>query len=331
MNDRIVALPVANKGQKPSVPTSQFEDCCQLYHQRLGSLALIKQLNQLIEAVQKHRGLSMALLAGDDAFAEEFSTLQQSLDRRIAMLRAFAVHSGNLLNRAEREKIDAAWLTLRSDWQDDTVIDNFELHSHFIDQLLSQMTRLGRHLERPMYECLQDSSENLSPEFAVAPGVNSFRVVLQLGLLAFVCKLMPDMIELIAKIRGLATHAMVAGECSELFADKLRFLLRCARAQREKLGMGMGRMTDEVRDEIPSLPMIKTYDLKLMYMLDKVEHEVLASTQIATDQHSFFALGSDIIGVYVDVVNQGLDLLQRWHEEQLEEWLLGEAKSIQGS
>lgn len=327
MENRIVALPVKNADKQSIVVQNQFEDCCSLYHQRLHSLALIKQLNQLIEAVQKHRGLSMALLAGDASFTDEFLALQHSLDRRIAMLGAFARHSGNLLSRIDRENIDAAWQTLKLDWQDDTVIDNFELHSHFIDQLLNLMTSLGRYLERPMYECLQDAViRNTEQGGELSGSVNSFRVVMQLGLLAFVCKQMPDMIELIAKIRGLATHAMVVGECSQDFSDKLRYLIRCAKTQREKLGMGMGRMTDSIRDQLPSLPMIKTYDLKLMYMLDKVEHEVLASQRIATDQHSFFELGSDIIGVYVDVVSQGLDLLHHWHEEQLEEWLLGEVK-----
>lgn len=330
MSDRIVALPVTRKVTKTSTENNHFDDCCELYHQRLNSLHLIKQLNQLIEAVQKHRGISMALLAGDASFADEFLVLQGSLDRRVAMISAFGKQSGNLLNRTDREAIHAAWMTLRSDWQDDTVIDNFELHSHFIDQMLAQMTRLGRNLERPMYECLDDVIKQ-NPDDSKSSGVNSFRVVMQLGLLAFVCKQMPDMIELIAKIRGLATHAMVVGECDQLFGDKLKYLIRCAKTQREKLGMGMGRMTDSVKDHMPSIPMIKTYDLKLMYMLDKVEHEVLSSKHIATDQHSFFELGSDIISVYISGVNQGLDLLNHWHDEQLEEWLLGAAKGHQGA
>ncbi len=322
MNNQLVALAVQQDAEQEMLKQSRYDECCRFYRQRLDALALIKQLNQLSKSVQKHRGLSMALLAGDEDFSAEFTAMQRELDRRIAMIRAFVRQSGELLSDNEQQKIEDSWMTLRSDWHDDAVIDNFELHSHFIEQLLNFMTRLGKYLERPMFDCLVESTcaENQS----VMPSLNGQRVVMQLGLLAFVCKLMPDMIELVAKVRGLATHAMVVGECSDLCGHKLRYLMRCVLAQREKLNLGMSRMTENVREQIPSLPMIKTYDLKLMYMVDKVEQEVLSDEGVSSDQHSFFALASDIIGVYVEVVNEGLELLQHWQEQQLEDWMMGQ-------
>ncbi len=323
------ALVLAPRPQPASQPAdlSPFDQCCHTYRQRSDALVLIKQLSQLIKAVQQHRGLSMALLAGDQQFLAEFEALQRQLDRRIAILTAFAQQSENLLSTGEQRRIDDAWLTLKSGWQDDTVIDNFELHCHLIDQLLNLMTQLGKYLERPMVDCLVESTEPHSTGAVdtaggSTPRINSKRLVTQLGLLAFVCKLMPDMIEMIAKIRGLATHAIVAGGCDELCAQKLRYLLRCARAQREKLQLGMGRMTDSVRQQMSGLQMIKTYDLKLMYMIDKVERELLEGDGVGGDQAGFFELASDIIGVYVSVVNQGLELLQDWQQQQLESWLV---------
>ncbi|MEH6814413.1 MAG: hypothetical protein V7677_17910, partial [Motiliproteus sp.] len=273
-------------------------------------------------AVQQHRGLSMAVLAGDSGFEREFELLQLQLDRRIAVLESFAAQSSHLLTETEQVNLVNAWMTLKSGWQEDQVMDNFELHCHFIDQLLLLMNQLARRLERPMSDHLRESGSGFKAESWVNSTGNGQHLIKQLGLLAFVCKQMPDLIELVAKVRGLATHAMIVGRCEARYGQKLRYLLGCAKAQREKLNLGIIRVSETAREQIPSLPMIKTYDIKLLYMIDKVEREVLTSNVIVDDQHQFFELGSQIIDVYVGVVNQGLDMLQCWQEQQLEEWLV---------
>ncbi|MCW8885451.1 MAG: hypothetical protein OQK12_09380 [Motiliproteus sp.] len=301
---------------------SPFSSCCTLYRQRIDAIALIKQLSQLAISVQQHRGLSMAILAGDQNFGKEFSALQLQLDRRIAVLEAFAFQVDGLLSATERKNIVNSWMTLKNGWQDDRVMDNFELHCHFIDQLLLLMNQLAKQLERPMSDHLQESARADLAESWVQMKGNGLHHIKQLGLLAFVCKQMPDLIELVAKIRGLATHSMVTGHCDPDCSQKLEFLLRCAKEQREKLNLGIIRVSETAKDAISSLPMIKTYDIKLVYMIDKVERDVLASQVVVDDQHGFFELVSEIIDVYVAVVNQGLDMLQCWQEQQLEEWLI---------
>ncbi|MCR6652614.1 MAG: hypothetical protein NVV73_14485 [Cellvibrionaceae bacterium] len=55
-----------------SAPPGDFEAFCALYRQRQDALSLIKQLNQMTKAVQRHRGMSMALLAGSNLFQGGF-------------------------------------------------------------------------------------------------------------------------------------------------------------------------------------------------------------------------------------------------------------------
>ena len=310
----------AAPGEAPaSASPARFIECCNIYRRRLDAIHLIKQINQLVKVVQKHRGLTMAVLAGDNLFEHERDSLQCQVDRRIAILEAFAAQSRDLLVPKERARIHNAWSTLKTDWQDDDVIDNFELHYHFVDQLLNLMTQLAKQLERPISDYLAGMTG--------APGggagrVNNHLAFRQLGLLVFVCKQMPDMVELVAKIRGLATHAIVSGACDYLNDRKLRYLLQCTKAQNEKLRVQMGRMSESIKAHIASLPMIKTYDLKLMFLLNSVEQDVLGGGRISTDRRQLFELATQIINVYVDVIAEGLELLQLWQEHQLEDWLV---------
>ncbi|TQV68236.1 lytic murein transglycosylase [Exilibacterium tricleocarpae] len=315
MNEMVAVL---NRERDPA-DTAKFIDCCAIYRRRLDAIHLIKQINHLVKAVQKHRGLSMAVLAGDKLFEGELLALQQQVDRRIAVLDAFAAQSSPLLDAREREQIYHAWATLKTDWRDDNVIDNFELHCHFVEQLLNLMTQLGKHLERPISDYL--STLDQVPRQAAASQLNSHAACKQLALLVFACKQMPDMVELVAKIRGLATHAIVQGTCDYVNDRKLRYLLQCTKAENEKLRVQMGRMPASIKNHLASLPMIKTYDLKLMFLLNSVEQDILSGGHISIDQRQLFELATQIINVYVDVITEGLELLQTWQEHQLEAWL----------
>ena len=305
-----------------AISAATFADCCRVYRQRLDVIHLIKQINQLVKALQKHRGLSMAVLAGDRLFESELTTLQGQVERRIAALAAFAAQSADLLDSVEREKIHHAWTTLKTDWHDDAVLDNYELHCHFVEQMLALMTQMAKRLERPMCDYLSAAARVQHPNPGPTTPRNSKAAAEQLGLLVFVCKQMPDMVELVAKIRGLATHAIVSGARDYHNDRKLRYLLQCTRTHNEKLRLQMGRMPASIKKHIASLPMIKAYDLKLMFLLNSVEQDVLGGGRITTDRRQLFELATEIINIYVDVTAEGLDLLQVWQERQLEDWLV---------
>ncbi|MEJ2416063.1 MAG: lytic murein transglycosylase [Exilibacterium sp.] len=309
---------MTNRALLPAVEMTDMDelqvvDCCAYYRQRQDALHLIKQLNRLTSGVQRHRGLSMALLSGDKRVQDEFAALQKQVDKRIAVLRAFARQSGDLISTRDQERLDNAWMTIKTDWHDDAVMDNFELHSHFIEQLLGLTTELAKRLEKPIFEYLTRS-------MGTDAKLNTHLVHKQLGLLAFACRQMPDMVELVAKIRGLATHVIVIGRCDFHQERKLRYLLQCTRVQNEKLRTQIDRMAASIKDNIASLPMVKAYDLKLMFLLNNVEQDVLKSSATTTDRRQLFELASQIIDVYVNVISDGLDLLQAWQERQLDDW-----------
>jgi len=293
--------------------TEDYDVFCTLFRTREDVLSLVIQINQMIKAVQKHRGVSMGLLAGDNSFVAGFESLQQQLEKRLATLECFARRTGGLLSEREKENLHLAWQTIRQDWQDDDLSDNFELHTHFVEQLLSMLVSLSRQLEKP-----------LLPELAeVAPsdeGVSYPKLFKQIELLQFVARQLPEMIEQIAKVRGLSVYAASLGSVDFYNDRKLRFLLQCAREQSDKLRHQAERINGLLEGKLPSFQELKNLELKLLYLLNTVEQDVLSGMEIKTTSQQFFSLATEIIDVYWAVVNDGLTQLRRWHEEDMEDW-----------
>ena len=87
------------------------------------------------------------------------------------------------------------------------------------------------------------------------------------------------------------------------------------RGQHEKLRQQAERMAGILGNKLPSLSFIKTYELKLMFLLNTVEMDVLAGTAITSSSHQLFKLATEIIDVYLKVAEEGFDLIAKWHDQ----------------
>lgn len=265
----------------------------------------------------------MGILAGNRLFYGDFRALQHQLARRMTCLEVFASDS-NLISQRDRQSLHSAWQTISRDWQDDDVIDNFELHSHFIELLQSTIVELGEHLEKPV-SSLVGGAEQVSRLRPIEgqPIETDWPTeeIKQVELLHFAVREAPAMVEHVARIRGLATYAAAKGECNYQHDRKLRYTIACARAANEVVRRKAERLSLLLQEELPSLTLIKTYELKLMFLLSTVEMDILAGGTIAADSQQLFKLATEIIDVYLQVVDQAIVLLCRWHEDDLEVWL----------
>lgn len=301
-----------------NVDLASFESFCRIYRQRQDAFLLIKQLNHMVIAVQRHRGMSMALLAGSQHFRGNFLTLQKQLERRLASLEVFAAYTGGLLKKRDKDNLHNAWHTIRADWQDDDVIDNFELHSHFIEQLQAMVGHLARLLERPT-SVVMKASTNIKRSWEESPATAD--ALNQVDLLCFATRQVPEMVEQVARIRGLATYAAAQGYCDYHHDRKLRYCMSCARSSNEQLRAQAERLERSLAGGLESLSLVKTYELKLMFLLNTVDGDILSGTTITADSQQLFNLATEIIDVYLAVVDEALDVVARWHEQDLESWL----------
>jgi regulator of replication initiation timing len=290
-----------------------FDQFAQLFVTREDCLILMAQLNQLTKAVQRHRGTSMGLIAGNSVFKAEFEQLQRQLERRLATLEAFA-RGNKLLSDRDKENLSLAWATIRSNWEGDDLKDNFELHSHFVEQLLAMNFSLSKQLEVPLIMPHQEAND----------GVEAFskkRMFQQVEIIQFVAKALPEIIEQIAKIRGMATYAAAAKSLLDIDERKLRFLLANAEEQNQKLQAQAEKLDETLEGRLQELDAIKKLELQLLQFLNIVEGSVFSGKGSRDDAEEIFNLATDIIDIYWGVVNEGLALIRTWHSEDLEAWI----------
>lgn len=300
----------------PSASTAgMFGQLCELYRQRQDALNLSRQLIQMIKAFQRHRGMSMALLGGNSVFRDEFARLQLQLERRLTSLQAFAAQTPKLLSERDQDNLHSAWVTISRDWQQDSVIDNYELHCHLIEQLLGMLASLAKQLEQPVSALVLHPGNTIAD---AAPYPNRSRL---LEVLHFCLRLMPSVVEQIGRIRALATYAAAIGHCDSHHDGKLRYVIQCTRVNNEKLRHQAKRLEGVVAKDFNLLGQLKSYEIKLMFLLNMVEGEVLHGGAITTDSHRLFTVATDIMDVYLTVIEEGIRLISRWNEEEVDEWL----------
>ncbi|GLS25545.1 hypothetical protein GCM10007877_12590 [Marinibactrum halimedae] len=261
----------------------------------------------------------MSLIAGYEQFSSEFLSLQRQVARRMRTLQAFAHQSHHLLPNNQLEKLASSWSMIEQGWQRDSVMENFEFHSHFIEQLLQIMMLLARRMERPVADEFV-GIDSASPEKTNAGLSARKQAFSQVGLLVFVCNQLPSLIEQVAKIRGLSTLAASRGSVDELELGKLKYFIQGTRVQYEKVRNQADRLGENTDNRIPALPLIKAYEFKLMFLLTTVEKEVMEPRAIRMDSSQLFSLATEIIDAYLKVVDEGLTLLYLWQEESLDLW-----------
>ncbi|HWV14913.1 MAG TPA: hypothetical protein VN030_05730 [Cellvibrio sp.] len=320
MNNSSTMIAQSGLSSAPKIgKKSTFEGFADLFHQRLDALLLIQQLIQMIKAVQRHRGMSMGLLGGNNHFLDDFPQLQHQLTLRLQLFMAFASKTQGLLSARDQDNLRSAWLTISHDWQEDSVIDNYELHCHLIEHLLTLVATLAKQLEQPMNALIANEGE---PTLIGATGTifpNRFK---QLEVLHFSTRLMPSVAEQIGRIRALATYAAALGQCSTDHASKLRYVIQCTKVNNEKLRNQAKRMETILDKNSPLLNSLKSYEIKLTFLLNMVEQDILTeSGETAADSNRLFEIATNIIDMYLGIVDEGIALLERWHQDEIENWL----------
>lgn len=320
-----------SSAQQPSNSPEQL--ICETINQRHHIISLIQQLHHMVTAVQLHRGMSMSLLGGNRVFETEIVHLQKQLERRLLIIETYLTQSEELLSLQEKNNLQQAWLTIRHDWHDDEVLDNFELHSHFIEQLITMIMGLASQLEIPLENYIAnqtqsaaDSTESKTVEIPEADTTtteqptypNALRVI---ELLNFVSEQLPNMIELLAKIRGLGSHAASVGKVEYRQDRRLRYLVQCAESQNEKIRHKSKRLNTIWKGEIPHLQDITTIEMKVHFLFETIKTDILSGHNISMEGHELFVRASDIINVYSKIIDSCWDTVRRQLDTDMEYWI----------
>lgn len=304
------------------LPEHEYDDSALVgavanYHERLAVFNFIEQLNHLCRGIQRHRGLSIGLLAGTRTFFDGFKQLQQQMLRRIRLIESFARHMDGVLSDADIEKIRSAWHTVYDNWQDDSVLENFEYHSYFAEQLLLMVVRLSEKIQTPYIQSIHQELGDESQPASPADFRSSY-----MELLHFSGRRLPPFIELLGKARALSVHCVAIGRAEKHIGQKLSYIVQCIGGERDKIFHLTSHMQQTLGNSLPSMLTVKIHEYKLGLLLDKINNEILDVDKITLNTEDIFTLASDVIDAYWGAVDDSLNLLQFWHHQDLEQWLV---------
>ncbi len=248
------------------------------------SIQAAKVLSRLTRAIQKHRGATIACINGEVRFLPLAESLQQQVAKLFGLLsclesRKQLFHSGGL-SAAVGE-----WQAIADGWQLDTVVNNYEFHCHLIDTL-------GRLTRDEITQWILTSAAITS-----GSGLGKGTTTLLFDV--------PEHIELLAKLRGLATHVAFSGACDHDCHIRISFLHKKIGRESPRLYAVLGQLRGAF-SSLPGIPAIRAQHLNLEYLLGMIETGILGAQQIDVDGSRIFDLATDTIDVYWTLVEQAI-------------------------
>lgn len=264
---------------------------------QLNALILTRHLALLMIEAQRHRGASMGVLAGNREFRSRVSQSQAVIQRYLAVVEQLNVQGGELIQPQQWLGIKRDWRALTDQWQSDAVMTNFEFHNHFIDSLL-----------RLIWEIVSEARlvDAGGPDEGIARMVQNITL-----------KLMPELLEDIARVRGLATHVCSLGGSQPEFDSRLVSLMHALSMNKEKLRIVSRALQHDTLRAVPTLPEILLHDHKLDQLQQTVNTRVNGATRIQVNSAELFEFATDVIDTYAQVIHDGVTFFRRRIERRL--------------
>lgn len=288
------------------------EDNVARYVRQVNSLTLIRHLNLLMIACQKHRGASLALLGGENAFERKLISLQSHIDWRVETISLFNRQFCEIVEAQQWESIRGDWQSIRTNWRNDSIQACFEFHNHFVESLIKLMWEITSN---GYYFSLTPNLSQLDPLIVDghidqgSSGVNSFgrehHTLIQISM-----RLLPELIETIAKLRGLATHAAAKGECDNESQMRIAYLIQGLCAQKEKLATLSKSLGGELLTGLPALVEILLHEHKLDQIKQISRQEIMKNGPITVNSEELFDFATSTIDAYYKAIEAGVDLFQ---------------------
>jgi hypothetical protein len=284
------------------------------YLHHLRSITVIRQLISLITAAQQHRGAKLGLLEGDKYFSDQVNSLQHEIDNRITTLQLLNQELAMPIPAQDIDTLIHEWESVR-DWSGSKVLENFNLHSNFIEQ---QMKLMWHVTEKTNSFLLAATPSQDTPD--KGPPRQDELLAGDTLLVQFILLETPELMEILARIRGLATHAGIIGVCDSEHNSWLDYLLKQLNLKKERFRVLSKSLQRYALHDVPALIDLQIQDVRIVQLIQLVENNILRQSKINVDSHHIFTMVTHIINSQMEVVKQGLDFIQNKIHRQLDGW-----------
>jgi len=265
---------------------------------RSRALEVVKALFDQVRVVQQHRAATNGALGGNPFFESKTRVLAREINARFKELDRQLLPLSELYDGMRWQDIGNEWQTVHLQWRQDQVIENFELHSHLVRQMLDFIADIGERAEGLI---MRDSHH--------------------LALAQYVLRGLPTFIEIMGQMRALGTHAAVASECTEACGMRLRFLQQQIQEHQVTVREQMGRLSTEAFSKTTSLIEVHLCEPKLDKLLKCIEQDILKARKVELDPDELFTRCTEIMDAHFNVMAEGLRMLRMSLDRRIEAWV----------
>ncbi len=271
------------------------------YIHQVNSLGVIRYLNLLIIACQQYRGAGVALLGGDNAFFDRINLLHKQIEWHMRHITALNEQYHYVINRDDWGRIVSQWKELKTTSDSCSVLEYFDLHSQFIGRLIGLIWSIS--MDAHYY--LKVPKESRSQKTYIDGQNREHHILIEVTM-----RLMPSLVEIIARIRGMSTHVAVLRACDTEHLAILTRLLQQLNAERDKLTSSTRSLSYDTLIRMPVLAEILLYDHKLDQLQQILKRDVMKSGEVALESQSLFDFSTSVIDVYCKVMEEGIHYFQ---------------------
>ncbi len=266
---------------------------------RLKALDFIKALFEQVRVVQQHRAATNGALAGNPFFESKTRILAREVNSRFKELELQLHQTHEIFDIRQWREIRNAWQTVHLQWRQDEILENFELHSHLVKQMLRYIAGIGGKAEGLIQTNFQHQA---------------------LGVYVF--DELPCFIELVGQVRALGTSACAIGAMDAGSEMRLRFLMGQMNKQMVKIKAQAQCLSKEALEITTSLINALLCEPKLERLLSMVQQDLLSGKDvIATPADDLFTLSTSIIDAHYNVMSEGLRLLRLNMDKRMQAWV----------
>lgn len=272
-------------------------DANNLYQQhkrRIDGISSSKKLLDLMLEIQRHRAASLASLGGDLFFENRLFNIQKSTTQRLIELNR---NTEKLITEQELRQLNGEWVTIRSQWQKDSVMQNFLLHSHLISLILK-----------------------INNDISVRAGHTSLDNQHQ-SLAHYCLNDLPRLIEAAAQARGLATHCAAQKTNSDKIMSKIKYLIDEIKALESKSQVTVVQCSAE---NYRIIQHARTTNNNQHYMDIFIQQLKLHFTEHNTPElfsDEIYTTGSQFIMATYDVLLRAYKLMGKSIDGDMQEWI----------
>lgn len=261
-----------------------------IQRQRVGFVA-VGDIRQLIEFIPQHRGMSNAILQGDDSFKRKIIAVQNKVDKNIQVIEQSSCLKGSLQQRWNTIKSD--WNALKNNYAGLPAPKNFQKHSDLISEVLYLLVDVANDSGIYFHE-------------------NKKCRDLTLGLFYH----LPMMIELVARSRGVGAGVAAQNKVIISAQIKLQFLHKRVKKSLEAIHVTLLQSLAGENYQGQSPEVLITEGLQpTLFFMHTLQENLLGNSGVTIKSTDFFDIGTSAIAENFKLFDTLLPVVSKYTDQ----------------